>query len=86
MDTKTDGEDAAPEFLTAAEVAAWFRVGLSTIYYWRASGRIPSVKFNGVVRFQRQSAHAGGCSSTRGAQASRQTMYLNESAGLVLAH
>lgn len=53
MDPKTDGEEAAPDFLTAAEVAAWLRVGLSTIYTWTASGRIPSVKFNGVVRFPR---------------------------------
>jgi excisionase family DNA binding protein len=53
MDTKLDGEEAAPDFMTAAEVAAWLRVGLSTIYAWKASGRIPYVKFNGVVRFQR---------------------------------
>jgi excisionase family DNA binding protein len=53
MDRKTDGEDATPDFMTAAEVAAWLRVGLSTIYAWTASGRIPCVKFNGVVRFQR---------------------------------
>lgn len=53
MDPKTDGEDTAPDFLTAAEVAAWLRVGLSTVYSWTASGRIPSVRFNGIVRFQR---------------------------------
>lgn len=54
MDPNTDGKSAPPEFLTAAEVAAWFRVGLSTIYHWRASGRIPFVTFNGIVRFPRQ--------------------------------
>ena len=43
-----------PEFLTAAEVAAWLRVGLSTIYQWRASGRIPAATFNNIVRFPRQ--------------------------------
>jgi excisionase family DNA binding protein len=53
MDRKLDGEEAAPDFMTAAEVAAWLRVGLSTLYGWTASGRIPYVKFNGVVRFQR---------------------------------
>lgn len=53
MDLKTDGEEAVPDFMTAAEVAAWLRVGLSTIYAWTASGRIPSIRFNGVVRFQR---------------------------------
>lgn len=53
MDTKLDSEDAAPDFMTAAEVATWLRVGLSTIYAWTTSGRIPYVKFNGVVRFQR---------------------------------
>jgi excisionase family DNA binding protein len=54
MDTKTAGDDAATEFLTAAEVAAWLRVGLSTVYAWTASGRIPCFKFNGAVRFQRK--------------------------------
>jgi excisionase family DNA binding protein len=54
MDPNTDGKGALPEFLTATEVAAWFRVGLSTIYTWRANGRIPSATFNGVVRFPRQ--------------------------------
>lgn len=54
MDTKSDGEDAAPDFMTAAEVAAWLRVSLATAYAWAASGRIPSVRFNGVVRFPRQ--------------------------------
>lgn len=53
MDGKLGGEEAAPDFMTAAEVAAWLRVGLSTIYDWKASGRIPYVKFNGVVRFRR---------------------------------
>jgi len=53
METKTDGEDRAPDFMTAAEVAVWLRVGLSTVYAWTANGRIPYVKFNGVVRFQR---------------------------------
>jgi excisionase family DNA binding protein len=53
MDTKLDGEEAAPDFMTAAEVAAWLRVGLSTIYTWTTNGRIPCVKFNGIVRFQR---------------------------------
>jgi len=53
MDTKSDGEDAAPDFMTAAEVAAWFRVALSTVYAWASSGRIPFLKFNGIVRFPR---------------------------------
>ena len=54
MDPNTDGNGMPSEFLTAAEVAAWLRVGLSTIYNWRASGRIPSATFNGVVRFPRE--------------------------------
>lgn len=53
MNPKREAEGAVPEFMTAAEVAAWFRVGVSTIYSWSASGRIPAVKFNGVVRFHR---------------------------------
>lgn len=54
MDPNTDGKGALPDYMTAAEVAAWIRVGVSTIYHWRASGRIPSIVFNGVVRFPRQ--------------------------------
>jgi excisionase family DNA binding protein len=53
MDHNIDDEEAAPDFLTATEVAAWLRVGLATVYLWTASGRIPAVKFNGVVRFPR---------------------------------
>lgn len=53
MDTKSDGEDAAPDFMTAAEVAAWFRVGVSTVYAWASSERIPFLRFNGIVRFPR---------------------------------
>jgi excisionase family DNA binding protein len=53
METKSDGENAAPDFMTAAEVAAWLRVGLSTVYAWTLCGQIPYVKLNGIVRFQR---------------------------------
>jgi len=53
MDTKLDSEDTTPDFMTAGEVATWLRVGLSTIYMWTAHGRIPSTKFNGVIRFSR---------------------------------
>jgi hypothetical protein len=41
MDTKTDDEDLREDFLKATEVAAWFRVGRSTVYAWKATGRIP---------------------------------------------
>ena len=54
METKSDGEDAAPDFMTAAEVAAWFQVGVSTVYAWASSERIPFLRFNGIVRFPRQ--------------------------------
>lgn len=53
MDTKSDIEDAASEFMTAAEVAARLRIGVSTVYAWVNSGRIPCLKFNGIVRFSR---------------------------------
>ena len=54
MDAKSDGENGAPDLMTAAEVAAWFRVGVSTVYAWASSGRIAFLKFNGIVRFPRQ--------------------------------
>lgn len=41
------------EFLIAAEVARWFRIKPSTVYAWADTGKIPSVKLNGAIRFVR---------------------------------
>ena len=41
------------EMLLAVEVADWLRVKHRTVYAWAASGRLPSVKLNGAVRFIR---------------------------------
>jgi excisionase family DNA binding protein len=41
------------ELLIAADVARWLRIRGSTVYAWAASGKIPSVKLNGTVRFIR---------------------------------
>ena len=41
------------ELLIAVEVARWLRVRPGTIYSWAATGKIPSVKMNGTVRFIR---------------------------------
>jgi len=41
------------ELLIAGEVARWLRIRPSTIYAWAASGKIPSAKLNGTVRFIR---------------------------------
>ena len=54
MDINRDGDDVTLDLMTAAEVAVWLRISLATAYAWAASGRIPSVRFNGVVRFPRQ--------------------------------
>jgi excisionase family DNA binding protein len=53
MYTKADGEDLCDDFLKATEVAGWFRVARSTIYGWKAAGRIPHVMLHGAVRFRR---------------------------------
>ena len=53
MDTKSDGENAAPDLMTVAEVSAWLRVGRSTVYAWTLCGQIPAIRLNGIVRFQR---------------------------------
>jgi excisionase family DNA binding protein len=39
------------KLLTAEEVAAMINCGPSTVYEWAKSGRIPSLKLNGLVRF-----------------------------------
>lgn len=41
------------ELLIAADVARWFRITRSTAYAWAATGKIPSVKLNGAIRFVR---------------------------------
>lgn len=41
------------ELLTPAEMARWLRVRPSTVYSWAATGKIPSVRLNGTVRFVR---------------------------------
>src|SRR5690349_13895356 len=42
-----------PELLIATEVARWLRVRCSTVYAWAATGKLPSVRLNGAVRFVR---------------------------------
>jgi excisionase family DNA binding protein len=51
--TQITGEGTITGIMTAAEVAAWLRVGLSTVYAWTGRGRIPHLKLNGVIRYQR---------------------------------
>jgi excisionase family DNA binding protein len=41
------------ELLIAAEVTGWLRITRSTAYAWAATGKIPSVKLNGAIRFVR---------------------------------
>lgn len=41
------------EILIVTEVALWLRMKCSTVYAWAATGKIPSVKLNGVIRFVR---------------------------------
>lgn len=41
------------ELLIAVEVACWLRIKRSTAYAWAATGKIPSVKLGGAIRFIR---------------------------------
>jgi excisionase family DNA binding protein len=41
------------QLMIAAEIALWLRMGCSTVYEWAATGKIPSVKINGAIRFVR---------------------------------
>jgi excisionase family DNA binding protein len=38
-------------WLTAAEIAATFRVDRSTVYRWASAGVVPSLKIRGTRRF-----------------------------------
>ena len=53
MHAKGDDEGLCEDFMKATEVADWFRVARSTVYAWKAAGRIPHVMLNGAVRFRR---------------------------------
>lgn len=46
-------DDQKSPYMTAAEVAAHLRIKIGTIYSWSATGKIPAVKINGVIRFSR---------------------------------
>lgn len=39
-------------YLTIKDVSNWLQVKPSTLYAWAAQGKIPSVKMNGLVRFE----------------------------------
>lgn len=41
------------KLLIAAEVASWIRISGSSVYAWAASGKLPSVRLGGTVRFIR---------------------------------
>lgn len=41
------------EFLTVGDLAPWLNLKRSTLYAWAATGKIPSVKLNGTIRFIR---------------------------------
>jgi len=41
------------ELMIAAEVGRWLRIERSTAYAWAATGRLPSVRLNGAIRFVR---------------------------------
>lgn len=48
MNSETD-----PEVLIATEISRWLRLRPNTVYYWAATGKIPSIRLNGTVRFLR---------------------------------
>lgn len=41
------------ELMIAAEVGLWLRIERSTAYAWAATGKLPSVRLNGAIRFVR---------------------------------
>lgn len=53
MSANTMNNEISSEILIATEVAQWLRVRPSTVYSWAASGRMPSLKLNGAIRFIR---------------------------------
>lgn len=44
--------------LMSDEVAAWARVGVSTVYRWVESGALEAVRFDRAIRFERPTVRA----------------------------
>lgn len=45
--------NAQNQLLTVKDLAAWLQLRPATLYAWAASGRIPSLRLEGRVRFRR---------------------------------
>ena len=44
-------ENKLKKLLKPVEVAELFGISIRTLYDWSASGRVPSIKINGTLRF-----------------------------------
>ena len=51
MDKNTIDGSGIPTFLTPVEVAKIYRVTSTTILNWERQGKIPSIRFGRMVRF-----------------------------------
>jgi len=49
--TATCAGDSDDEYVTAATIARIYKTTTATIYRWAKIGKIPSIKFEGMVRF-----------------------------------
>ena len=54
MKTATCAGDSDDEFVTAAVIARIYKTTSVTIYRWAKIGKIPSIKFEGMVRFNKR--------------------------------
>ena len=54
MKTATCAGDSDDEFVTAAAIARIYKTTTVTIYRWAKTGKIPSISFEGMVRFDKR--------------------------------
>jgi len=56
--TATCAGDSDDEYVTAAAIARIYKTTSATIYRWAKIGKIPSIKFEGMVRFNKRRVRA----------------------------
>ena len=58
MDPGPHAESQLPQLLTAAEVAAFYRCRVDTVYAFVRDGRLPAERLSNRLRFRREDVEA----------------------------
>lgn len=64
--TATNQSEPLPQFVTAGQIAKIYNVTSSAVRFWANKGKIPSLRFEGTIRFDLAAVRAtieGGAKS-----------------------